>query len=322
MAGETLSSTGLAAIRAAVPADCTIANFYGPTETTVYMNGWITDPAAGPGEPPIGLPMSNVRVYVLDERLTLVPPGVAGELYVSGMAVARGYAGRPGLTASRFVASPFAVGERMYRTGDVVRWGRRAGLEFVGRVDDQVKVRGFRIELGEVESALVAAPDVGRAVAVVREDRPGDQRLVGYVVPAAGAAPDPTAVRDAAARVLPEYMVPSAVVVVDGLPLTPTGKLDRRALPAPEYRTDGGGPPASAQEQLLCGLFAEVLGVPAVGPADSFFDLGGHSLLGTILLALIAERLGARVSLQSFLADPTVRGMAHTIGRQERLGVG
>jgi nonribosomal peptide synthetase DhbF len=315
MAGETLSSTGLAAIRAAVPADCTIANFYGPTETTVYMNGWITDPAIGPGEPPIGLPMSNVRVYVLDERLTLVPPGVAGELYVSGMAVARGYAGRSGLTASRFVASPFEAGERMYRTGDVVRWGRRAGLEFVGRVDDQVKVRGFRIELGEVESALAAAPGVGRAVAVVREDRPGDRRLVGYVVPAAGAAPDPTAVRDAVARLVPDYMMPSAVVVLDGLPLTPTGKLDRKALPAPEYRTDGAGAAASAEEQVLCGLFAEVLGVPAVGCADSFFDLGGHSLLGTILLALIAERLGAQVSLESFLADPTVRGMARTIGR-------
>jgi amino acid adenylation domain-containing protein len=322
MAGETLSSTGLAAIRAAVPAHCTIANFYGPTETTVYMNGWIMDPATGPGEPPIGWPMSNVRVYVLDERLALVPPGVAGELYVSGMAVARGYAGRPGLTASRFVSCPFAAGERMYRTGDLVRWGRRAGLEFVGRVDDQVKVRGFRIELGEVESALVAAPGVGRAVAVVREDRPGDRRLVGYVVPTAGAAPDPAALRDAAARVLPEYMVPSAVVVLDGLPLTPTGKLDRRALPAPDYRTDDAGPAASVQEQALCELFAEVLGVPAVGPADSFFDLGGHSLLGTILLALIAERLGVRVSLQSFLADPTVRGTARTIGESETLVVG
>jgi amino acid adenylation domain-containing protein len=327
MAGETLSSAGLAAIRAAVPADCTIANFYGPTETTVYMNGWITDPAIGPGEPPIGLPMSNVRVYVLDERLALVPPGVAGELYVSGMAVARGYAGRPGQTASRFVASPFAAspfeaGERMYRTGDIVRWGRRAGLEFVGRVDDQVKVRGFRIELGEVESALVAVPGVGRAVAVVREDRPGDRRLVGYVVPAAGAAPDPAphpaAVREAVAGQLPEYMVPSAVVVLDGLPLSPTGKLDRRALPAPEYRTDSAGRAASAKEQVLCELFADVLGVSAVGPADSFFDLGGHSLLGTILLALIAERLDAQVTLQSFLADPTVRGMARTIERQGR----
>jgi nonribosomal peptide synthetase DhbF len=322
MAGETLSSTGLATIRAAVPADCVIANFYGPTETTVYMNGWITDPAVGPGEPPIGLPMSNVRVYVLDEWLTLVPPGVAGELYVSGMCVARGYAGRPGQTASRFVACPFEPGERMYRTGDVVRWGRRAGLEFVGRVDDQVKVRGFRIELGEVEAALAAAPGVARAVAVVREDRPGDRRLIGYVVPAAGAALDPARVRDAAARVLPEYMVPSAVVVVDALALSPTGKLDRRALPAPQYHADGTDHATSAQEQALCALFAEVLGVPAVGPSDSFFDLGGHSLLGTILLALIAERLGARVSLRSFLADPTVRGMARTMGEQEKLSVG
>ncbi|WP_265538127.1 AMP-binding enzyme, partial [Streptomyces sp. NEAU-H33] len=176
----------------------------------------------------------NTRVYVLDGRLRLVPPGVAGELYVAGEGLARGYLGRSGLTAQRFVADPFGVaGARMYRTGDLVRWSDAGVLEFVGRVDDQVKVRGYRVELGEVESALAGVPGVVRAVAAVREEGAGDRRLVGYVVPDAGVVLDVKAVRARVAKVLPEYMVPSAVVVLESVPLTPNGKTDRAALPAP-----------------------------------------------------------------------------------------
>ncbi|MGV9856993.1 amino acid adenylation domain-containing protein, partial [Streptomyces sp. NPDC003442] len=200
-----------------------VVNLYGPTECTIWSTTATLDPADRDA-PPLGRPLSNTSVYVLDGGLGLVPPGVVGELYVAGTGLARGYAGRAGLTAERFVACPFAEpGGRMYRTGDLVRWRADGRLEFVGRVDDQVKVRGFRIELGEVEAALASHPQVARAAVTVREDRPGDRRLTGYAVPTAGSHPTATELREFLTGVLPEYMVPSAVVVLELLPLTANG---------------------------------------------------------------------------------------------------
>ncbi|MFB8145090.1 amino acid adenylation domain-containing protein, partial [Streptomyces parvus] len=225
-----------------------VVNVYGPTETTVWSTSGVV--VAGGGVS-IGGPLANERVFVLDEWLRPVPVGVRGELYVAGVGVVRGYHGRADLTAERFVACPWGGG-RMYRTGDVVRWRAGGVLEFVGRADDQVKVRGFRIELGEVESGLLAFPGVGRAVAVV-----SDGVLVGYVVPEPGVVLDGGVVREGVRLRLPEYMVPSVVVVLDAVPLTPNGKVDRRALPAPDFGGSGVGSRGARtpREEILCGLF-------------------------------------------------------------------
>ena len=292
-------------------------NGYGPTEATVCAT--IGGPLSGAGAPPIGGPNWNVRTYVLDGRLGAVPPGVAGELYLAGPGLARGYLNQAGLTAQRFVACPFGSGERMYRTGDLVRWRDDGELEYLGRVDQQVKIRGFRIEPGEIEAVLAGQPGVDQAVVVVREDRPGDRRLVGYVQAETGCAPDPAGLRAAAARVLPGHMVPNAVVVLDALPLSVNGKLDRKALPAPTFTTGAGREPSTPLEERLCELFAEVLGVERVGVEDNFFDLGGHSLLSAVLVARLEEQFGITIGLRDFLADPSVSGIAglDARGREE-----
>ncbi|RSS46142.1 non-ribosomal peptide synthetase [Streptomyces sp. WAC08241] len=300
-----------------------LVNAYGPTETTVCatMSGF--QHADGPLAPdrtvPIGAPVDGTRVRVLDDRLAPVPPGVVGELYVSGEGLARGYHDRPGLTASRFVADPFdRTGGRMYRTGDLARWNHHGQLEYVGRVDDQVKLRGFRIELGEVEAALTALPGVAAACAVVREDRPGDRRLVAYTVPAEGvAALDTAEVRARLADVLPDHMVPSAHVVLGALPVTPNGKTDRKALPAPEEPTAVGRAPRTDRERALCEVFAETLGLPRIGVTDDFFDHGGHSLLAVTLAQRIEERCGRRPSLRALFAAPTVEGVARLLDDTE-----
>lgn len=291
--------------------DIVVANAYGATETTVISTWYPMRPDTGVVEPvPVGAPMDNTRVYVLGSALELVPVGVPGEIYVAGLGLARGYVGRPDLTAERFVADPFGPrGSRMYRTGDVGRWRVDGNLEFVGRVDDQVKIRGFRVEPGEVESVLTAWPQLAQTVVVPRQDQPGDTRLVAYLVPVAGEL-DLPALRAEVEQVLPEYMVPAAYVVLDQLPLTMNGKLDKAALPAPDYGTSGARRlPRSQAQEILCGLFADVLGLPDVGIDDNFFRLGGHSLLATRLIGRIRSVLRVDVSLRTLFDSPTVAGL-------------
>jgi nonribosomal peptide synthetase DhbF len=324
LAGEALTAHAVAAIRAALPG-ARIRNIYGPTEATVYATAWAAGDAGGrpaggnAGDaPPIGRPVWNTWVHVLDDALRPVPVGVAGDLYLAGGQLARGYLNRPGLTAERFVACPFGgAGTRMYRTGDLARWNAAGQLEYLGRVDDQVKVRGFRIELGEIESVLAAQPGVGQAAVAVREDRPADARLVAYVVPAAGRQLDAAALRAAAALVLPDYMVPVAVVILARLPLNTSGKLDRAALPAPEFgsvpksSTGLAGPPASSpREQAMCDLFAQVLGLDHVGPDQNFFELGGHSLLATRLISRARSALGVELPIRAVFENPTAAMLA------------
>ncbi|MGM1058012.1 amino acid adenylation domain-containing protein [Saccharothrix sp. Mg75] len=286
-------------------------NFYGPTECAVDS---LTASLGDSPDPVLGRPVANTRTHVLDAALRPVPPGVVGELYVAGVGLARGYLGRPGLTAGRFTADPFGPpGTRLYRTGDLVRW-RAGGLEFVGRADDQVKLRGFRVEPGEVEAVLREHDGVDQAVVVVREDRPGDQRLVAYVV----TTRQPEVLRAYLRERLPDYLVPSAFVVLEGLPLTAAGKLDRAALPVPEAPPAVGRAARTPQEQVLCGLFAEVLGVPRVGVDDDFFALGGHSLLATRLVARVRATLGVELGLRLVFEVPTVAGLAAGLDRVGR----
>ncbi len=288
-----------------------LLNMYGPTEATIYATGHPCA-AGAPQAPPIGRPVAGARAYVLDRRGEPVPAGVPGELYLGGAGLARGYLGRPGLTAGRFVPDGVsgAAGARLYRTGDRARWLASGELEFLGRVDEQVKLRGLRIEPGEVEAALLEHPGVRAAAVAVREDAPGRRALVAYVAAADGDV-SAAEVRERARRRLPEYMVPAAVVVLEALPLTPAGKLDRRALPAPaEAGGEGYVAPRTPAEQVLAGIFAEVLGLERVGAHDGFFELGGHSLLATRVASRVPGALGVELPLRALFEAPTVAGLA------------
>jgi amino acid adenylation domain-containing protein len=269
-------------------------NGYGPTETTVAAT--VSGPLRVGVVPGIGRPIDATGVFVLDEFLR---PALAGELYVSGAGLGWGYLGRSGLTGERFVASPFGVGERLYRTGDRVRWTVGGELAFAGRVDEQVKIRGFRVEPGEVRAAVAAHPGVRQAAVVVREDVPGELRLVAYVVADVVAGE----VRSFVAARLPHYLVPSAVVAVESIPLTVNGKVDREALPAPVYERVGRAP-VGEREAVLCAAFGQVLGVGSVGADDNFFDLGGHSLLAVKLVEELRRR-GLTVSARAVFGAPT-----------------
>ncbi|MBX6389088.1 MAG: amino acid adenylation domain-containing protein, partial [Frankia sp.] len=325
LGGEAVSDAVWAALR---DTDGTAGyNLYGPTEYTINTLGGGT---LDSDTPTVGRPIWNTEAHVLDAWLRPVPVGVAGELYISGAGLARGYLGAPGLTASRFVANPFAgqPGARMYRTGDLVRRRPDGNLDFLGRTDDQVKIRGHRVELGEVTAVLQEHPAVTRAAVVARQaTRDGGPRLVGYVVPADPAAGDDpeglaATLRRHLAERLPAYMVPAGVVVLDALPLTTNGKLDVRALPADDVDVAGGArraparPPATDQERVLLALFAEVLGRPDIGVDESFFDAGGQSLLAIRLVSRARRALGVELSLRDLFEAPTVEALAVRAGGQ------
>ena len=289
-------------------------NACGPTETTMVVT-FSAPLTADSGVVPIGSPVPGAALFVLDKWLRPVPAGVVGELYAAGRGVSCGYVRRAGLTASRFVACPFggagAPGTRMYRTGDLVRWGADGQLQYVGRADEQVKIRGYRIELGDVRAALAGLDGVDEAAVIAREDRPGDKCLVGYVTGTA----EPARLRAKLADRLPPYMVPAAVVMVDALPLTPNGKLDTRALPAPEYWDgDRYRAPAGAVEEILAGIYAQVLGLERVGVDDSFFDLGGDSLSAMRVIAAANKSLDAGLAVRILFEAPTVAQLAPRIG--------
>ncbi|WP_369829067.1 amino acid adenylation domain-containing protein, partial [Mycobacterium sp. 852002-50816_SCH5313054-b] len=303
-----------------------LINMYGITETTVHASfREIVVSDVDSVASPIGVPLAHLEFFVLDGWLRPVLPGVVGELYVAGAGVADGYVGRAALSATRFVACPFvgpgASGQRMYRTGDLVWWGADGQLRYVGRADKQVKIRGYRIELGEIQAALSALDGVKQAAVIAREDRPGDKRLVGYVTGIADPASFAASARAALAERLPPYMVPTAVVVLDALPLTVNGKLDTRALPAPEYQDgDHYRAPTNAVEELLADIYAQVLGVEPprlVGVDESFFDLGGDSLSAVRLIAAVNSGLDAGLSVRTLFEAPTVAQLATRIGGDE-----
>jgi amino acid adenylation domain-containing protein len=295
-------------------------NLYGPTEASVDVSFWACQRGTARHSVPIGRPIDNTQLYVLDAQLQPVPIGVAGELHIGGIGLARGYLNRPELTAERFIPDPFnaAPGARLYKTGDVARFLANGAIEFLGRRDHQVKLRGFRVELGEIEAALLAQPGIRKAVAVVREHAGGDLRISACVVGERGHVLDPAALRDALRRALPEYMVPAHFVALDDLPLTPSGKIDRNALPSrataeEEPALPPAAPAGEPVEGHLQRLWAELLGVRNVTASSNFFDLGGHSLLAVRMFSEIERRLGLRMPVSAIYQAPTVAQLAAAI---------
>ncbi|HEU0076267.1 MAG TPA: AMP-binding protein, partial [Longimicrobiaceae bacterium] len=323
LGGEPLPSD-LAQALYALPTVRKVGNLYGPTEDTTYSTYSVVK--RGGSQVFVGRPVANTRALVLDAELEPVPLGVVGELYLAGDGLSRGYAGAPEMTAERYLPDPHGEpGSRMYRVMDRVRWRADGELEYFGRTDFQVKVRGFRIELGEIEAALRSHPAVREAVALVREDEPGERRIAAYLVPADGAAPDVAELRAHLRERVPEYMLPSAYVVLERLPQTPNGKVDRRALPAPEAAGAGAGgyaAPRTPTEEVLAGLYADVLGAERVDAHADFFDLGGHSLLATRVVARAREAFGVDVELAQLFEAPSVAALAARVDALLREGAG
>ncbi|MEV6827027.1 non-ribosomal peptide synthase/polyketide synthase [Amycolatopsis sp. NPDC051102] len=323
--GDVVPPAVVRAVQAACPG-LVVVDGYGPTETTTFATSYRITGETGVPEPvPIGRPLDGMRAYVLDAELRPLPAGAPGELCLAGAGLARGYLGRPGLTAERFVADPFgAPGERMYRTGDVVRRGPDGELVFLGRSDDQVKLRGFRIELAEVEAVLAAHPAIAQAVATVHADAAGTRRLLAHVVPAAGRAADPAELRAHAAAALPEYMVPAVILVLTELPLNRNGKVDRRALPVPDGPVPSQRPyaePATPTQRAVAGIWQRLLGVERVGAQDNFFELGGDSILSIRLVSRLLAECGVSLSPRAVFAHPTVSRLAaaiETVGATDR----
>ncbi|WP_322044763.1 non-ribosomal peptide synthetase [Paraburkholderia sp. J67] len=318
--GEAWSAQAMQAACRALPG-CRLINAYGPTETVIAPTAWDVDPAFEGTYAPIGRQIGERVAYVFDAAMNLAPRGVAGELYLGGAALARGYLQRPALTAERFVPDPFdAAGGRLYRTGDLVRWRDDGALEYLGRLDQQVKLRGFRVELGEVEAALLAQPGVREAVALVE----GGTRLLAYVTPQTQARVDeldPQALKHALARTLPDYMVPAAIVVLDALPLTPNGKIDRRALPVPQAQaSEDYAAPQGATEAALARLWSKVLGIERVGRHAHFFELGGDSILSLKLQRRVAREFGVEVALAALFAAPTLDAYARAVDEARAQG--
>ncbi|MGB9119425.1 MAG: amino acid adenylation domain-containing protein [Candidatus Angelobacter sp.] len=313
LAGEVLSGDLVYQIFETTNAQ-TVFNLYGPSEDTTYSTAALLARGAMKQAVPIGKPVANTQAYVLDEWMSPVPIGVAGDLYLSGDGLARGYLNRGDLTAGRFIPNPFSVrpGERMYRTGDSARYLQDGELEFLGRADQQVKLRGFRIELGEIENALIRSPEVSEAAVIMREDKPGDKRLVAYIIPAPGKPIDAEALRRQLQQTLPDFMIPAEIVSLETFPNTPNGKLDKKALPAPDLRTEKRQhePPRTELEQAITRVWREVLEIETIGVHDNFFDVGGHSILAKLLQAKLYNALGQEIELVDLFQYPTIASLA------------
>ncbi|MGE5324221.1 MAG: amino acid adenylation domain-containing protein [Actinomycetota bacterium] len=297
-------------------------NAYAPTEATIYATAMLCSQQQRQA-PPIGVPIQNMRVYLLDEHFHPVPKEVAGELYIGGVGVARGYLNRPALTAERFIPDPFSgePGARLYKTGDLARFLQDGNIQFLGRTDQQVKIRGFRVELGEIEAALSGHPGLREVAVAAREDTPGEKRIVAYFVPHELPAPTSSDLRAHLKTRIPDYMLPSAFIAVESMPLTDTGKIDRASLPAPEHMrpelSQQYVAPKSALETIVAGIFGEVLKIERVGTLDSFFELGGHSLIASQAVSRIRQLLTAELPLKTIFEEPTVSGLAAAILRRE-----
>jgi hypothetical protein len=300
-----------------------LINLYGPTEAAIDATSYVCSESDSHGWMPIGRPIANTQIYILEQYLAPAPIGVVGEIYIGGLGLARGYLNQPEFTAEKFIYHSFEgePARRLYKTGDLARYLADGNIEFLGRIDNQVKLRGYRIELGEVEAVLGQNPTVQSSVVMVREDEPGDKRLIAYVVARPEKTFDASEVRKYLKYKLPEYMIPAALVLLDELPLTPSGKVDRRALPAPDQNglqvANVYQPPRTPTEETLVAIWGKVLKLDKVGIYDNFFDVGGHSLLGTQVMSRIRSAFSIDLPLRHMFESPTVAEMADVITQSQ-----